>query len=420
MVAISRADCHALDAEDPLRDLREEFSLPDGITYLLGNSLGALPRRTAAKVAHTVETEWGRDLSASWNTAGWWDLPQSTGDRLAPLIGAGPGEVLAGDSTSTNIFKVMAAALPLRPGRRVIVSELENFPTDRYVVEGVAKALGAYEIRDVGSLDEALDMALDEALDEALDGDVAAVLLSHVDYRTGALRDMDAITARVRAAGALMIWDLCHSAGAVPVDLRAADADFAIGCTYKYLNGGPGAPAYLYVAERHQDAAHNVISGWHGHAAPFAFEPYYRPADGVRRFATGSPPVLAYSALNASLDIWETVDMSVVRAKSLALTTLFIDLIDELRPDLALVTPRDPDRRGSQVSYRHADGYPVVRALADRGVVGDYREPGIMRFGFAPLYLRYVDVYDSATALAEVLDKESWRDERYQQRLTVT
>ncbi|GLX00622.1 kynureninase [Microtetraspora sp. NBRC 16547] len=419
-MAISRADCHALDAEDPLRDLREEFSLPDGITYLLGNSLGALPRRTAAKVAHTVETEWGRDLSASWNTAGWWDLPQSTGDRLAPLIGAGPGEVLAGDSTSTNIFKVMAAALPLRPGRRVIVSELENFPTDRYVVEGVAKALGAYEIRDVGSLDEALDMALDEALDEALDGDVAAVLLSHVDYRTGALRDMDAITARVRAAGALMIWDLCHSAGAVPVDLRAADADFAIGCTYKYLNGGPGAPAYLYVAERHQDAAHNVISGWHGHAAPFAFEPYYRPADGVRRFATGSPPVLAYSALNASLDIWETVDMSVVRAKSLALTTLFIDLIDELRPDLALVTPRDPDRRGSQVSYRHADGYPVVRALADRGVVGDYREPGIMRFGFAPLYLRYVDVYDSATALAEVLDKESWRDERYQQRLTVT
>ncbi|WP_157530401.1 kynureninase [Microtetraspora niveoalba] len=408
MVAISRADCYALDSEDPLRELREEFTLPGGVTYLLGNSLGALPRRTAAKVAHTVETEWGRDLGASWNTAGWWDLPQTTGDRLARLIGAGPGSVLAGDSTSANIFKVMAAALPLRPGRRVIVSDLQNFPTDRYVVEGVARALGSYEIRDIGSLDEALG------------DDVAAVLLSHVDYRTGELRDMDAVTAQVHAAGALMIWDLCHSAGAVPVDLRAAGVDFAVGCTYKYLNGGPGAPAYLYVAERHQDAAHNVVSGWHGHAAPFAFEPDYRPADGVRRFATGSPPVLSYSALNASLDIWETVDMGQIRAKSLALTTLFIDLIDELRPDLTLVTPRDPERRGSQVSYRHADGYPVVRALIDKGIVGDYRDPEIMRFGFAPLYLRYVDVYDAATALAEVLDKELWRDERYQRRLTVT
>ncbi|MGI5493424.1 kynureninase [Microtetraspora malaysiensis] len=408
MVTASRADCYALDSEDPLRGMREEFSLPSGVTYLLGNSLGALPRRTAAKVAHTVETEWGRDLGASWNTAGWWDLPQTTGDRLARLIGAGPGEVLAGDSTSTNIFKVMAAALPLRPGRRVIVSDLENFPTDRYVVEGVARALGSYEIRDIGSLDEALG------------DDVAAVLLSHVDYRTGALRDMDAVTARVHAAGALMIWDLCHSAGAVPVDLRAADADFAVGCTYKYLNGGPGAPAYLYVAERHQDAAYNVVSGWHGHAEPFAFEPNYRPADGVRRFATGSPPVLSYSALNASLDIWETVDMAQIRAKSVALTTLFIDLVDELCPDLTLVTPRDPAERGSQVSFRHSDGYPVIRALAERGVVGDYRKPDIMRFGFAPLYLRYVDVYDAATVLAEVLGKELWREERYREPLTVT
>ncbi|WP_433226845.1 kynureninase [Microtetraspora malaysiensis] len=408
MVTASRADCYALDIEDPLRDMREEFSLPSGVTYLLGNSLGALPKRTAAKVAHTVETEWGRDLGASWNTAGWWDLPQTTGDRLARLIGAGPGEVLAGDSTSTNIFKVMAAALPLRPGRRVIVSDLENFPTDRYVVEGVARALGSYEIRDIGSLDEALG------------DDVAAVLLSHVDYRTGALRDMDAVTARVHAAGALMIWDLCHSAGAVPVDLRAADADFAVGCTYKYLNGGPGAPAYLYVAERHQDAAYNVVSGWHGHADPFAFEPNYRPADGVRRFAAGSPPVLSYSALNASLDIWQTVDMAQIRAKSVALTTLFIDLVDELCPDLTLVTPRDSAERGSQVSYRNRDGYPVMRALAERGVVGDYRKPDIMRFGFAPLYLRYVDVYDAATVLAEVLGKELWREERYREPLTVT
>ncbi|MEV4322145.1 kynureninase [Microbispora rosea] len=412
-MVLSRAECQDLDAKDPLREFRDEFSLPTGVVYLLGNSLGALPRRTPERVAHTVETEWGVHLGASWNTAGWWDMPQSTGDRIAPLIGARPGEVLAGDSTSVNIFKVVTAALPLRPGRRVIVSDLDNFPTDRYVVEGAARALGAYEIRDVGEAGPSLE--------DALGDDVALVLLSHVDYRTGAARDMAAVTELVRAAGALMVWDLCHSAGALPV--RVGEADFAVGCTYKYLNGGPGAPAYLYVAPRHQDAVQNVLSGWHGHAAPFDFESHYRPAPGVRRFATGSPPILSYAALNASLDIWERVDLDEVRAKSVALTSLFIDLLDELGgPGLGLVlaSPRDPERRGSQVSYRHPHGYPVVRALADRGVVGDYREPDFVRFGFAPLYLRHVDVYDAATALAEVLREELWRDERYARRLTVT
>ncbi|MEU6412363.1 kynureninase [Microbispora sp. NPDC046933] len=412
-MVLSRAECQDLDAKDPLREFRDEFSLPPGVVYLLGNSLGALPRRTPERVAHTVETEWGVHLGASWNTAGWWDMPQSTGDRIAPLIGARPGDVLAGDSTSVNIFKVVTAALPLRPGRRVIVSDLDNFPTDRYVVEGAARALGAYEIRDIGEGGGSLEDALGE--------DVALVLLSHVDYRTGAARDMAAVTERVRAAGSLMVWDLCHSAGALPV--RVGEADFAVGCTYKYLNGGPGAPAYLYVAPRHQDAVHNVLSGWHGHAAPFDFEPHYRPAPGVRRFATGSPPILSYAALNASLDIWERVDLNEVRAKSVALTSLFIDLLDELVDPglgLTLATPRDPERRGSQVSYLHPQGYPVVRALADRGVVGDYREPDFVRFGFAPLYLRHVDVYDAATALAEVLGEELWRDERYARRLTVT
>ncbi|GII52504.1 kynureninase [Planotetraspora thailandica] len=411
-MAISRADCQALDDQDLLKDFRDEFTLPPGIVYLLGNSLGALPRRTAARVAHAVESEWGTHLGASWNTAGWWDLPQTTGDRIAPLIGAGPGEVVAGDSTSVNIFKAVTAALPLRPGRRVIISDLDNFPTDRYVVEGAAEALGGYEIRDIGTVDGTL------RLGDALGDDVAVVLLSQVDYRTAELRDIDAVTAEVHAAGALMIWDLCHSAGAVPVNVGAAD--FAIGCTYKYLNGGPGAPAYIYVAPRHHDSARNVISGWHGHAAPFDFEPHYRPAAGARRFASGSPPVLSYTALNASLDIWERVDLHALRAKSVALTSLFIDLVDELCPGLELASPRDPARRGSQVSYRHADGYPVARALVDRGVVGDYREPDIIRFGFAPLYLRHVDVYDAATTLAEVIGKDLWRDEQYQRRLTVT
>jgi kynureninase len=303
-MVLSRAECQDLDAKDPLREFRDEFSLPPGVVYLLGNSLGALPRRTPERVAHAVETEWGVHLGASWNTAGWWDMPQSTGDRIAPLVGARPGDVLAGDSTSVNIFKVVTAALPLRPGRRVIVSDLDNFPTDRYVVEGAARALGAYEIRDIGEAGRSLE--------DALGDDVALVLLSQVDYRTGAARDMAAVTELVRAAGALMVWDLCHSAGALPV--RVGEADFAVGCTYKYLNGGPGAPAYLYVAPRHQDAAHNVLSGWHGHAAPFDFEPHYRPAPGVRRFATGSPPILSYAALNASLDIWERVDLDEVRA----------------------------------------------------------------------------------------------------------
>ncbi|MBP2708133.1 kynureninase [Microbispora sp. RL4-1S] len=418
-MAITRAECQALDDRDPLREFRDAFSLPPGIVYLLGNSLGALPRHTPERVARTVESEWGVHLGASWNTAGWWDLPQSTGDRIAPLIGAGPGQVLAGDSTSVNIFKAVAAALPLRPGRRVIVSDLDNFPTDRYVVQGAADALGSYEIRDVGSLgSQDSTGSPDDALADALDDDVALVLLSQVDYRTGAMRDLAQVTERVQAAGAIMIWDLCHSAGALPVEIGAAD--FAVGCTYKYLNGGPGAPAYIYVAPRHQEAVRNVLSGWHGHAAPFAFEPDYRPAPGVRRFATGSPPVLSYAALNASLDIWEKVDMHQVRAKSVALTSLFVELLDELAPDLELAGPRDPERRGSQVSYRHPDGYPVVRALADRGVVGDYRAPDIVRFGFAPLYLRHVDVFDAATALAAVLSDESWRDEKYAHRLAVT
>ncbi|GAA1015233.1 kynureninase [Acrocarpospora pleiomorpha] len=405
-MSITRAGCAALDAADPISDFRDEFVLPDGIVYLLGNSLGALPRRTAARVAHTVTAEWGQDLGASWNTAGWWDLPQTTGDRIAPLIGAGPGEVLAGDSTSVTIFKALAAALALRPGRSVIVSDVENFPSDQYVVQGAAQAFDR-EIREIGS---------DADLANALGPDVAVVLLSHVNYRTGAVRNMAEVTAMVQASGALMIWDLCHSTGALPVDVTGVD--FALGCTYKYLNGGPGAPAYIYVAPRHQKAARNVISGWHGHASPFDFEPGYEPAPGVRRFAVGSPPVLSYAALNASLEIWEKVDMRSVRAKSVALTELFIELTEHL--GLELATPRDPVERGSQVSYRHPEGYPVMRALIDMGVHGDFRAPDLIRFGFAPLYLRYVDVYDAANTLAEVLSKELWREARYQRRLTVT
>lgn len=407
-MTISRAHCVALDADDPLKHLRDEFVLPEETIYLVGNSLGALPRAAATATARVVEEEWGRQLVGGWNSAGWFDLPLTTGDRLAPLIGAGPGQVVVGETTSIAIVKAVSAALGLRPGRRVIISDLANFPTDRYVVEGLAKALGGYEVRDLG------------VLDEALGDDVACVLMSEVDYRTGERHDTAAVTARVQAAGALMIWDLCHSAGAFQVDMSTAD--FAVGCTYKYLNAGPGAPAFIYVHPRHQAEAEHMLTGWHGHAAPFAFEPGYRPAEGIRRFTVSTPHVLAFAPLNASLDIWERADLAQVRAKSVALTSLFIDLSEELCAPygLELVTPRDPERRGSQVSLRHPEGYPVMRALIDRGVHGDFRAPDILRFGFAPLYLRFTDVYDAVAVLAEVLEKEHWREERYQRRLAVT
>ncbi|MEU6999691.1 kynureninase [Nonomuraea sp. NPDC046570] len=402
-MTVNRDACLGLDDQDPLKGFKDEFVLPHGVIYLVGNSLGALPRRTPERVARAVSEEWGRELVGGWNSAGWYAQPLTTGDRLAPLIGAGAGQVVVGNTTSITVFQAVSAALRLRPGRRVIVGDVTNFPTDNYMLEGLVKALGGdYEIRDFA---------------EPLGDDVAVVLLSEVNYRTGARYDVPAVTARVQAAGALMVWDVCHSAGAMQVDVSMAD--FAIGCTYKYLNGGPGAPAFLYVNPRHQADAENVLSGWYAHAEPFAFEAGFRPADGIRRFTVSTPHVLSFAALEAALDMWERVDMAEVRAKSVALTSLFIDLV-EAGTDLELASPRDPERRGSQVCFTHPDGYPVMRALIDRGVHGDFRAPDILRFGFAPLYIGYADVYDAARTLIEVLGKELWRDEKYAQRLAVT
>lgn len=389
----NREACAALDAADPLRAFREEFALPPETVYLVGNSLGALPRRTAARVARTVG-EWGEQQVGGWNSAGWHAQPLTVGDRLAPLIGVGPGQVVVGNTTSIAIYQAVSAALRLRRDRRVIVTERAGFPTDSYMVEGLG------ELRDFG----------EGRLDDA-----AAVLLSEVDYRTGARHDVPEVTRRVQEAGALMIWDLCHSVGALQVDVSAAD--FAVGCTYKYLNGGPGSPAFLYVHPRHHESAENVLPGWYAHAEPFAFEPRFRPAEGIRRFAVSTPHVLSFAALEAALDIWERVDLARVRAKSMALTALFVELVGD---SLELASPPEAERRGSQVSYYHRDAYPVARALADRGVHGDFRAPDLLRFGFAPLYTRYVDVYDAARALAEVLEKELWRQARYSRRLAVT
>ena len=407
----TRAEAEAMDAADPLRRLRDAFELTDGV-YLDGNSLGRLPLAVRDRVRACVEQEWGRELIASWNTRGWVDLPRTVGAKIARLIGADPGAVRATDSTSVNLYKVLAAALALRPDRTEIVSQRGNFPTDLYVAEGLAASIGGrHRLRLVETGEEAA---------AAMGPDTAVLMLTHVDYRSGRILDMAGLTRAAHDAGALAVWDLAHSAGAVPVDLEGAGADFAVGCGYKYLNGGPGAPAFLYVAPRWQAEARNPLSGWFAHAAPFAFEAAYRPAQGADRFLTGTPPVLSMTALDAALDLWEGVSMTQVRAKSVSLTETFVALVERRCPGLALASPRDPAERGSQVSFRHEHAYPIVRALIERGVVGDFRAPDVARFGLAPLYVGHADVWDAVEVMAEVMESRAWDEPRHRARSAVT
>ncbi|MGW9168601.1 kynureninase [Agromyces sp. NPDC055658] len=430
-LTIDRATCAALDAADPLAGFRERFDLPAGVVYLDGNSLGALPRATPAHVERVVREEWGTGLIRSWNDAGWFDKPRALGDRIAPLIGAAQGEVVLGDSTSSSLFQVAVAATRLRPGRRVIVSERGSFPTDLYILEGVQELAGA----DAGGPLERRLIDDEADLDDVLGDDVAVVVLTHVNYRTGRMYDLADVTRRVHEAGALMVWDLCHSVGAVPVDLAGAGADFAIGCTYKYLNGGPGSPSFIWVAERHQAEARPALTGWHGHARPFDFGLDYAPADGVARFRVGTPQLLSVAGLEASLDVWADVDLEALREKSLRLTELFISLVDTrlARWDVEVVSPRQSARRGSQVALRFggddgvrdglpetADGYAVMQAIIGRGVIGDFRAPDLMRFGFAPLYVSHTDVWDAVAVLEDVLASETWREPRFARRSAVT
>jgi kynureninase len=384
------------DAADPLTPVRQHFYLPEGVIYLDGNSLGPLPWRTHLRLAVVLGGEWGDDLIRAWKSAGWLTLPQRVGDKIARLVGAQPGEVIVADSTSINLFKALCAALAMRPGRSAILTERENFPTDLYIAQGLAEWFdGRYQLR----------LADRTAIASAIDDDVAVLMLSHVCYRTGDMHNLAALTAQAHAKGALTIWDLAHSAGAVPVDLNEAQADFAVGCGYKYLNGGPGAPAFIFVAHRHQADFQHPLQGWMGHAQPFGFEEVYRPADGIARALCGTPPILSLTALECGVDVALEAPMAEVRAKSLALTDLFIELVDQMCAGcgLRLLTPRDHHRRGSQVSYAHPAAERIMQALIARGVIGDFRPPDILRFGFAPLYLRYVDVWDAARALADVL-----------------
>lgn len=409
---LTRADLEKLDAADPLAHKREAFDLPAGMIYLDGNSLGPLPRHVPARLAEVVAQEWGNDLILSWNIHGWIDLPRRVGDRIGRLVGARPGSVLAADSTSANLFKLVSAALRLRPDRSKILSDSGNFPTDLYIAEGATGLAGRGR----------LEIVQPEAVAASIDEDTALVMLTEVDYRTGRRHDMRALTALAHEKGALILWDLAHSAGAFPVDLDGAAVDFAVGCSYKYLNGGPGAPAYLYVAPRHQEAVASPLSGWLGHDAPFAFELGYRPAPGIARFACGTPSILGLSALDAALDVFDDVDLGEIRRKSVALGEHFIALAEQELAGFGfgVASPRDPGQRGSQASLTHGEGYAIMQALIARGVVGDFRAPDVLRFGFCPLYLGFADLWDAIAQLKAVMQDGEWQRPEFRIRAKVT
>lgn len=393
------------------QNTRDLFHLPDGMIYLDGNSLGPLPKATSARVAQAVTDEWGAHLISAWNSCGWMQMPRALGDRIGRLIGAEPGHTVIGDTLSIKVFQALAAALRLNSERRVILSDNGNFPSDLYIAQGLIRLLDRdYELRVVAP----------EDIEANITDDIAVTLITEVDYRTGRRHDMKALTAKAHAHGALAIWDLAHSAGAFPVYLSECNADFAVGCTYKYLNAGPGAPAFIYTAPKHAAQAEPALAGWMGHDAPFAFEQDYRPGQGIERMRVGTPPVIQMAALDAALNIWDQVDMEALRARSLELTDRFIAAVETACPDLELATPRDHAMRGSQVSFRHAEGYAVMQALIAQGVVGDFRAPDILRFGFTPLYTTDQDVDRAAEILAQILEQRLWDTPEFKARKAVT
>jgi kynureninase len=408
----TREACVARDQSDPLRAFRDRFTLPDGLIYLDGNSLGPMPRAAPDVLNRTITREWGHDLIGSWNSAGWFDMPVQLGDRIGKLLGAGAGQTVVSDTTSINLFKALHAAIALRPDRDVVIAEANSFPTDLYIIEGVINSAGRPMQRRLIGADGTLDALLNER--------VAVVVLSHVDYRSGLIHDMEAVTRKIHDAGALVIWDVCHSAGVIELAFDRHAVDFMVGCTYKYLNGGPGSPAFIAVAKRHQADARHPLSGWWGHAAPFAFERDFAPDAGIKRFLCGTPPIISLRGVDVALDALDGIELATIRQKSLALTDLFIARVEALLPDLEIVSPRDARVRGSQVSIAFEQGYAVVQAMIARGVIGDFRAPDIMRFGFAPLYIRFADVWDAAEILADCIKSEVWDDPRYQQKLAVT
>jgi kynureninase len=417
-MSISRLTCAQRDADDPLRHARERFSLPPNVIYLDGNSLGALPRATPSQMAAAIEQQWGRDLISSWNVHGWVDLAQRVGNQIAPLIGAGDGEVIVTDSTSVNLFKLLASVLSLPENandttRRIILSERDNFPTDLYVAEGLNQLLGnRFELK---WLDDA-------GLAASLTPQVAVALVTQVNYRTGYLHDMAALNAKAKSVGTNIIWDLSHSAGALPVSLNKSGAEFATGCGYKYLNGGPGAPAYLYVARARQQQMSTPLAGWFGHARPFDFSSAYTAAPDITRFLCGTPSILATVALQSGVATFDGVGLDAIRKKSLALSDVFWQLMEEHCAEFGFscVSPRDHSARASHLSFAHPSAYAIMQAIIERGVIGDFRQPNLLRFGFTPLYLRFADMWDAVMIIREVMLSHAWEDAKYQQRNAVT
>ncbi|WP_210603696.1 kynureninase [Brevibacterium oceani] len=421
MTTLDRAACEARDRTDPLADFRKDFLLPPETIYLDGNSLGPRPVGAAERAQKVIADEWGTDLIGSWNSAGWWDLPATLGEKVAGIIGGGSGTTVVTDTTSINLFKAASAALRMQavdaPDRRVILTQRENFPSDIYMLEGLAEQLGdGYEVRLVD------DAEVTAGFPEAMTDEVALVVLTHVNYRTGRLFDMATTTSAIHAGGARVMWDLCHSAGALEIDLAGSGADMAVGCTYKFLNGGPGSPAYTWVAEELVNRFAQPLSGWWSHAKPFEMSPDYAPADGIRRFLTGTQPIVSMSVAELGLDVAGRVDMAEVRRKSLALSDLFIELVESRLSDhpVEIVTPREHADRGSQVSITHPEGFAIMSALIARGIIGDYREPHILRFGLTPLYLGFADVWDTVEALRDILDNRLWDDPKFKTRGAVT
>jgi kynureninase len=399
----------ALDAADPLRPLRDRFVLPEGVVYLDGNSLGALPRAAIERQRALVEEEWGSELIRSWNTRGWIEAPQRVGAKIAGLIGAKPNEVIVADSTSVNLFKLIVAAAALAPGRRQLLSEAGNFHTDLHIASGAAELAGL-----------GLDIVERDEIESAIGPDTNLLLLTHVHFKAGYRFDMAEVTARAKAAGALTLWDLSHSAGAVPLDLNRDGAELAVGCGYKYLNGGPGAPAFLYVAEPLQERLISPLRGWMGHAQPFAFTDEYRPAPGIDRFLAGTPPMLSLAALESGIESFADADMDALWAKSIALFDLFAELVEAHCPELECISPRDPERRGSHISFRHSNAFELCQALISDKVIGDFRAPDVARFGLTPLYLGFEDVWTAVERLRAILDTGRWREPRFAVRGKVT
>jgi len=407
---MTRDDALALDARDPLGAMRAHFVLPAGVIYLDGNSLGCLPAHTPALIADAVTRQWGHDLIRSWNSADWIGAPQRIGAKIAPLIGAAAHEVIVADSVSVNLFKLLAAALALRPGRTTILTEPGNFPTDLYIADGLAATIPCVQVRTADLAD----------IPAALGPDVAVLMLTHVHYKSAHRRDMAALTRAAHAAGALMLWDLSHSTGAVAVDLNGAGADLAVGCGYKYLNGGPGAPSFLFAAQLHHNALLSPLAGWMGHAAPFDFTDDYAPAPGMTRFLAGTPPMLSLLALEAGVDLFAGVDMRAAEAKSASLGALLIARLAEVAPDLVLASPRDPAQRGSHLVFQHAHAYEICQCLIERGVIGDFRAPDLWRAGLTPLTLSHADIWDAAEIVGAVMATRAWAAPRFAVRARVT